>query len=300
MNYQLQQNALMPLLARSIALNVQYNRSREIFANPKGYEFELLSICCITKTMLGWNCERVASVGRERCGGMGFLAIAKFSEYMVMAHAALTAEGDNRVLMTKIVKDLITDVTKNGKKLPETSLNVKTQIATFNDVTQLDTLVDLLRFREKTLFLRLMARMGALKKQGKTTFEVMMRHVSDNIQALAMAYGERWTIESCVASMSKFKNAENKRVMEAVYRLFAMDTVKTNLGFYLVEGAISKQASSNLHETQRKVVKEVAAHTNELLQTLNVVEDALWTPLTKSYENYYSAQNFGEAHGARL
>lgn len=181
MNYQLQQNALIPLLARSIALNVQYNRSRDIFKNPKGFEFELLSICCITKTMLGWNCERVASVGRERCGGMGFLAIARFSEYIAMGHAALTAEGDNRVLMTKIVKDLMTDVAKNGKKLPEPTLNIKTQVGTFTDVTQIDTLVDLLRFREKTLFLRLISRMGALKKQGKSQWEVMMRHVSDNI-----------------------------------------------------------------------------------------------------------------------
>jgi len=115
-----------------------------------------------------------------------------------------------------------------------------------------------------------------------------------------MAYGERWTIESCAASMSKFRTAETKKVMETVYRLFAMDTVKTNLGFYLVEGAVSKQAAANLHETQRNVIKQVANHTDDLLKTLNVVEDSLYTPLTKSYERYYSAPNYGEAHNARL
>lgn len=112
-----------------------YNWAKNVFANPKGYEDELLSICCIIKTMFGWNTERVSAVCRERCGGMGYLAHSRFGDYLAMSHAALTAEGDNRVLMVKIVKDMITNVTKKGHKLPEPSLNVTAQIGTFNDVT---------------------------------------------------------------------------------------------------------------------------------------------------------------------
>lgn len=134
-DYQLQKNALMPLMARTFALQSMYNWARDVFKNPTGYERELLSICCITKTMCGWNCERVASTARERCGGMGYLAHSKFGDYIAMAHSALTAEGDNRVLMVKICKDMITNVRKFGHKLPEPSLNVQTQIGTFLDVT---------------------------------------------------------------------------------------------------------------------------------------------------------------------
>lgn len=169
-NYQLQKNALMPLLSRSMALQSMYNRSKNIFKDPKGYENELLSICCIVKTMMGWNCERVVSVCRERCGGMGYLAVNKFAAYLACAHASITAEGDNRVLMVKVCKDMITNVTRNGFKFPATKLNVVSQIGTFMDVTQLDTLVDLLKFREKTLFTRLVARMSALDKQGKSKY----------------------------------------------------------------------------------------------------------------------------------
>jgi acyl-CoA oxidase len=114
----------MPLVARSIALNVMYNRTRNIYKEPKGYEHELLSLCCITKTMLGWNLMKVATICRERCGGMGYLAIAKFGDYLAISHAAVTAEGDNRVLMTKIVKDYMTNVKFNGFKVPEPTLNV--------------------------------------------------------------------------------------------------------------------------------------------------------------------------------
>jgi hypothetical protein len=40
MSYQLQQNALLPLLARILAINLGYNKAKDIFENPKGREHE--------------------------------------------------------------------------------------------------------------------------------------------------------------------------------------------------------------------------------------------------------------------
>lgn len=154
----------MPLLARTLSLNVMYNRTRNIYKNPKGFEHELLSLCCITKTMMGWNLLKTASVCRERCGGMGYLAISKFHDYIALAHAGITAEGDNKVLMTKIVKDYQTNVQAKLFKVPEPLLNVQTQIGTFSDVTQIDTLTDLLRFREKSLYKKFMTEMAEMTK----------------------------------------------------------------------------------------------------------------------------------------
>ena len=116
----------MPLLARTLSLNIMYNRTRDIYKNPKGFEHELLSLCCITKTMIGWSLLKTASVCRERCGGMGYLALSKFHDYIALAHAGVTAEGDNRVLMTKIVKDYQTNVKAKLFKVPEPKLNVQT------------------------------------------------------------------------------------------------------------------------------------------------------------------------------
>jgi len=44
---------------------------------------------------------------RERSGGQGFLAANLYAEGLASCHAAMTAEGDNRVLMIKVVKDLL-------------------------------------------------------------------------------------------------------------------------------------------------------------------------------------------------
>lgn len=121
-DYQLQQNALIPLLARSMSLGLLHNMCKDIYQNPQGWENEVLSLCCIDKTLNTWNCERVASVCRERCGGQGYLSVNKFGDYLSIAHAGLTAEGDNRVLMVKICKDMQKNIMKNGHKLPQMTM----------------------------------------------------------------------------------------------------------------------------------------------------------------------------------
>lgn len=55
MSYQLQQNAILPLLARTIVYNIGLNRAKNIFANPKGHENEQVRIFCVVKCMMGWN-----------------------------------------------------------------------------------------------------------------------------------------------------------------------------------------------------------------------------------------------------
>ena len=42
---------------------------------------------------------------RERCGGQGYLSVNRFGAAIGAAHAAMTAEGDNSVLMQKVTKE---------------------------------------------------------------------------------------------------------------------------------------------------------------------------------------------------
>ena len=88
-------------------------------------------------------------------------------------------------------------------------------------MTEIDTLSDLLRFREKTLYNKFISDMVAMTKQGKTTYQIMMREISDTIQDLALAYGERNTIEACAVFIEKLKNQENKRVMSILVKVFS-------------------------------------------------------------------------------
>jgi len=98
---------------------------------------------------------------------------------MATAHAALTAEGDNRVLMVKICKDMMKNIKKKVMLLPQMTMCPFRQIAQENDVTSLETLLNLMMFRETMLFEKLMKDTFRLKKEGKSNYDILMRETSD-------------------------------------------------------------------------------------------------------------------------
>ncbi len=156
-DYQLQKNALIPIIARTLGLNMLHNFAKARFANQKGSEPDLLMICCVDKTLVGWHGERSGAIMRERCGGQGFLAINSFGEAIAGAHAALTAEGDNRVLMVKVVKDMLGIYMKN----PEAYYNGEFKKFTkLEELKNLSTLVTLFEMRHKHLLTSLITRMA--------------------------------------------------------------------------------------------------------------------------------------------
>ena len=73
----------------------------------KGHEHKILKTLCVIKTTLSWHAEKTSRICRERCGGAGFLSYNGVSEAILGSHSAMTAEGDNSVLMQKVVKDIL-------------------------------------------------------------------------------------------------------------------------------------------------------------------------------------------------
>lgn len=186
MAYQLQQNALLPLIARTAVLNFGYNDAKDLFAKPAGREHEIIRYFCSIKTMITWNLSNVSTVCRERCGGGGYTGHAKLHEAIAGAHSGMTAEGDNRVLMQKVVKDILTDLQKKIHRMPALTKCPKRQIPSQDSVSDQETLTNLLFYKEVA---EIKALTDIMKKkimeEGKPFFDVWMYEVSDEIQALA-------------------------------------------------------------------------------------------------------------------
>jgi hypothetical protein len=213
----------------------------------------------------------------------------------------MTAEGDNRVLMIKIVKDMMSNIASKKSQLPKMTLCPKNQLPHLMDILQLDILLNLHKYRELTLFRKLTTTLEKRTKQDKANpFEVLMFEVSDLVQSLAQAYGERQALDFCIQQLSDVKCPVAKRNFETLFKLYAAENIVRDLGFYISEGVLSQTAGASVTSSISGLVKDIAKSCGDILDSLNVPTHALHTPIIGDYVKYNEKPHYGEVVDAKL
>ena len=114
---------------------------------------------CVVKAMVCWHTETAARICRERCGGASYLSYNRIGLAISCSHSGMTAEGDNSVLMQKVVKDILTHHRKGKHQMPVLNKDKIQEIATMKEVSDFVVMKTLIYMKEQTEIEHMMKKM---------------------------------------------------------------------------------------------------------------------------------------------
>ena len=318
LDFQAHQNKLMPLIAKTYALNFCSNYVQSVYATVSGAKDPLqvltrnqseelnnflTKLCCMIKPLVTWHALEVATSCRQLCGGQGYLEVNRFGEAIAGAHAGITAEGDNVVMQQKVAKEILDEFAKLTKTTSSIKLGFEMMRDTmsfssyhFADLTTPVNINKLLKNREDVLKYTLAFKLRGIK--GEKLYDEWMHNQSNLIQDLAVAFSHRVTSEQFLKVLDgsgvggSMCPDEVKPVLTDLYKLYGMCEIKRDAAFYLTRNFMSNKQYNHIDTSIQQLCKSLSSQADKLTTSFGIVMHH--SPMVTGLEKYNETENNGE------
>ena len=264
MDYLVHQRRLLPLIARSYALQFAQNelvaklhevQTTEI-PDPEEQR-ELESRAAGLKAANTWHASRAIQEAREACGGAGYLAENRLIALRADTDVFTTFEGDNHVLTQLVAKELLTAYADDvrgmspaewvrfaanmvgdrvlkrtaAQAIMQTIIDSRQDNEEEGSLFNRGTQVQMFEDREEYLLSTVARRLQRRSKE-MDAFDAF-NEVQDHVLHAATAHIDRIILEAFVAGIDSCEDEETARVLNTVCDLYALSVIEDDKAWYI-------------------------------------------------------------------
>lgn len=288
MDYLVHQRRLLPLIAKSYALQFAQNElvsdlhDLTAIAEPDGeVQRELEARAAGLKAAATWHATKAIQECREACGGAGYLAENRLISLKADTDVFTTFEGDNHVLTQLVAKHLLTEYADDIKgmspfewvkfatstarervrrstgtetilqNLLDTRQDNEEEGSLFNRGTQAKMFEDRADYLLSTVARRLQA-----NSKEMSPFEAF-NSVQDHVLHAATAHIDRIVFESFAAGIDACADPEAREVFGLMCDLYALSVIEEDKAWYIEHRFLSmdraKAVTAGINDRCRKL-----------------------------------------------
>lgn len=272
MDYLVHQRRLLPLIAKSYALQFAQNELvakchdiQTADAPDAEEQRELESRAAGLKAANTWHASRAIQEAREACGGAGYMAENRLIALRADTDVFTTFEGDNHVLTQLVAKELLTayadDIRSMSpvewvrfaanavsdrvmkrtaaeaimQRIIDARQDSEEEGSLFNRGTQVKMFED----REEYLLSSVARRLQA-KSDEMSAFDAF-NAVQDHVLHAASAHIDRVVLEAFVAGIDSCEDEKAREILDLVCDLYALTVIEDDKAWYIEHRYLSTE-----------------------------------------------------------
>ncbi|CAM2963902.1 acyl-CoA oxidase [Mycobacterium intermedium] len=303
MDYLVHQRRLLPLIARSYALQFAQNelvskthdlQTSDVVDSEEQRELEARAAGL--KAANTWHASRAIQEAREACGGAGYMAENRLIALRADTDVFTTFEGDNHVLTQLVAKELLTAYADDIKsmspvewvrfaantvsdrvmkrtaaeaimqRIVDARQDSEEEGSLFNRGTQ----VNMFEEREEYLVSSVARRLQAKSKE-MSAFDAF-NAVQDHVLHAAQAHIDRVVLEAFVAGIESCEDREARELLDLVCDLYALSVIEEDKAWYIEHTYLSTERAKAVTRGINDRCRRLRPHAQTLVDGFGIPE----------------------------